>query len=82
MKRGAPVGTDRRRHDAGASRRALLDATGPLFDERGFDRATTRDIGARAGVDAALIARYFGSKEGLHPNRTAMHDEPRERHDR
>ena len=25
-----------------------------------------RDIGERAGVDAALIARYFGGKEGLY----------------
>ena len=32
----------------------------------GYDRATTRDIGERASVDPALIARYFGSKEGLY----------------
>jgi AcrR family transcriptional regulator len=58
--------TARRRHDAQASRAALLDAAGALFDERGFDAATVRDIGERAGVDAALIARYFGGKEGLY----------------
>jgi AcrR family transcriptional regulator len=56
----------RRRHDAAASRQALLDAATVLFDERGYDGATVRDIGDRAGVDAALIARYFGSKEGLY----------------
>ncbi|MFE2696343.1 TetR family transcriptional regulator [Streptomyces mirabilis] len=28
----------------------------------GFDRTTIRDISERAGVDPALIARYFGSK--------------------
>ncbi|HEU4977103.1 MAG TPA: TetR family transcriptional regulator [Baekduia sp.] len=56
----------RRRHDAEASRRALLDAAAALFDERGYDAATVREIGERAGVDAALIARYFGSKEGLY----------------
>jgi AcrR family transcriptional regulator len=56
----------RRRHDAQASRRALLDAADALFEERGYDAATVRDIGERAGVDAALIARYFGSKEGLY----------------
>ncbi len=55
----------RRPHDAEASRRALLDAGRAVFDEVGFDRATTREIGDRAGVDPALIARYFGSKEGL-----------------
>ena len=37
-----------------------------MFDERGYDAATVRDIGERAGVDAALIARYFGGKEGLY----------------
>jgi AcrR family transcriptional regulator len=56
----------RRRHDAAASRRALLNAAAALFDERGYDRTTVRDIGERAGVDAALIARYFGGKEGLY----------------
>jgi AcrR family transcriptional regulator len=56
----------RRRHDAQASRQALLDAADALFHERGYDAATVRDIGERAGVDAALIARYFGSKEGLY----------------
>src|SRR3954451_6157975 len=58
--------TARRRHDAGASRAALLEAAGALFDERGYEAATVREIGERAGVDAALIARYFGSKEGLY----------------
>lgn len=56
----------RRTRDSAASRRALLDAAGALFDERGFEGATTREIGARAGVDPALIARYFASKEGLY----------------
>jgi AcrR family transcriptional regulator len=58
--------TTRRRHDAQASRQALLEAADALFDERGYDAATVRDIGERAGVDAALIARYFGGKEGLY----------------
>jgi AcrR family transcriptional regulator len=55
----------RRPHDAEASRRALLEAASEVFDEVGYDRATTREIGERAGVDPALIARYFDSKEGL-----------------
>ncbi len=58
--------SSRRRHDAEASRRALLDAAAALFDERGYDAATVRDIGERAEVDPALIVRYFGSKEGLY----------------
>ena len=60
------VTAGRRRHDAQASRQALLEAAEAVFDERGYDAATVRDIGERAGVDAALIARYFGSKEGLY----------------
>ncbi len=61
------MATQRRRpHDAPATRRALLDAASRLFDERGYDRATVREIGDCAGVDPALIARYFGGKEGLY----------------
>jgi AcrR family transcriptional regulator len=58
--------TVRRRYDAQGSRDALLTAADALFDERGYEATTVRDIGERAGVDAALIARYFGGKEGLY----------------
>jgi AcrR family transcriptional regulator len=57
--------TQRRPHDSEATRQALLTAGGSVFDELGYDRATTREIGERAGVDPALIARYFSCKEGL-----------------
>lgn len=60
--RAAPA---RRPHDSEATRRALLEAGRAVFDELGYDRATTREIGERAGVDPALIARYFDCKEGL-----------------
>ena len=36
-----------------------------MFAERGFDRATIRGIAAAAGVDAALVHHYFGSKDKL-----------------
>ncbi len=66
MSPGADKATaSRRPHDAEASRRALLEGAREVFDEVGYDRATTREIGERAGVDPALIARYFDSKEGL-----------------
>jgi AcrR family transcriptional regulator len=55
-----------RSRDAAASRAALLAAAGALFHERGYEGATVREIGERAGVDPALIARYFGGKEGLY----------------
>jgi AcrR family transcriptional regulator len=63
---GDTTAAGRRPHDAQASRAALLRAAGTLFDERGYDAATVRDIGERAGLDPALIARYFGGKEGLY----------------
>jgi AcrR family transcriptional regulator len=56
----------RRPHDAGATRRRLLEAAAALFDEHGFDATTVRRIGEQADVDPALICRYFGSKEGLY----------------
>jgi len=65
----------RRRYDAQASRAALLSAADALFDERGYEATTIRDIGERAGVDAALIARYFGGKQGLYL--ATLEQEPR-----
>ena len=50
----------------GTGREALLEAAGDLFADKGFDRTTTREIAEQAGVDATLIARYFGSKVGLY----------------
>src|ERR1700733_5391866 len=61
----APVRTGRTRN-AAASREALLASARTLFSERGFDNTTVRDIGDDAGVDPALIARYFGSKVNLY----------------
>jgi AcrR family transcriptional regulator len=55
-----------RRRDAARSRALLLTAATDLFAERGFDRTTVRDIGERAGVDPALIARYYGGKAQLY----------------
>jgi AcrR family transcriptional regulator len=62
---GNATSTVRRAYDAEASKAALLAAASELFEEIGYERATTREIGERAGVDPAMIARYFGSKEGL-----------------
>jgi AcrR family transcriptional regulator len=62
-----------RRRDSAVSRERLLRAAVELFDDRGFDRTTARDIGERAGMDAALIARYFGSKAQLYVE--ALHAE-------
>jgi AcrR family transcriptional regulator len=60
-----------RRRDAAATRQALLDAAIELFAERGYGRTTVRDIATRAGVNQALLFRYFGSKEALFAAATA-----------
>jgi AcrR family transcriptional regulator len=48
-----------------ATRRRLLEAARLRFREQGFEATTVRQIAADADVDAALVIRYFGSKEAL-----------------
>lgn len=55
-----------RRRDSARSKHTLIEAASALFTEQGFDRTTVREIGERAGIDPALIARYFGGKVGLY----------------
>jgi AcrR family transcriptional regulator len=55
----------RRRRDAAATRQAILEAATGRFATHGYERAGVREIAADAGVTAALVNRYFGSKEGL-----------------
>ena len=43
----------------------MLAAARPAFAERGFDRATLRQIATAAGVDPALVHHYFGNKDKL-----------------
>ena len=57
--------TGRRRRDAAATRRALLRGARNRFVRLGYERTTLRDVAADAGVNLALIKRYFESKEGL-----------------
>jgi AcrR family transcriptional regulator len=59
------TGTPRKR-DAVATRQSLLEAAQALFGSHGYDNVSLRDVGERAGVDASLIARYFGSKADLY----------------
>jgi AcrR family transcriptional regulator len=55
-----------RSRNAVASKQALLVAAQELFGQGGFEGTTIRDISDRAGVDHALIARYYGSKADLY----------------
>lgn len=44
---------------------ALLTAAAKLFSQKGYENTRTLDIAKEAGVNEALILRYFGGKEGL-----------------
>ncbi len=48
-----------------ARRAQLVEAALESFAEHGFERASLRDIAARAGVTHAAVLRHFGSKEEL-----------------
>lgn len=45
------------------TREQILEAARNQFGERGYDGTTIRGIAAEAGVNAALIHHFFGSKE-------------------
>ncbi len=47
------------------TRASILAAARKLFSRYGYEGASVRDIAADAGVDPALVIRYFGSKDGL-----------------
>jgi AcrR family transcriptional regulator len=66
-KAGEQAEPKRRGRRAGGedTRTALLDAARAVFVERGYEGATVRSIAARAGVDAAMVNHWFGSKENL-----------------
>jgi AcrR family transcriptional regulator len=57
--------TERRRRDAGRTRQILLETARARFARDGYAVTTVRDIAEEAGVNVALINRYFTSKEGL-----------------
>lgn len=42
-----------------------MSAARALFREHGYDGTSVRDIARDAGIDPALVIRYFGSKDGL-----------------
>ncbi len=60
-----PTDIPRRPRDATATRALILEAARVRFTQDGFDRVGVRDIAADAGINAALVIRYFGSKENL-----------------
>lgn len=57
---GAP-----RLRNAAATRQAMLAAARRRFARESYDNVGLREIASDAGVDPALVSRYFGSKEQL-----------------
>ncbi|HEY7810799.1 MAG TPA: TetR family transcriptional regulator [Allosphingosinicella sp.] len=51
--------------NAAATREAMLASAGRRFLQESYENVGLRDIAGDAGVDVALVSRYFGSKEGL-----------------
>ena len=54
-----------RARNAAATREAMLAAARLRFLEDSYETVTLRDIARDAGVDVALVSRYFGGKEEL-----------------
>ncbi len=54
-----------RPRNAEATRAAILNAARERFARESYDDVGMRDIAGDVGVDAALVSRYFGSKDEL-----------------
>jgi AcrR family transcriptional regulator len=54
-----------KRRGSAATREAIFEAATRRFASLGYGGAGVREIAADAGVTAALVNRYFGSKEKL-----------------
>src|SRR5215813_2616207 len=58
--------SSKRDKDEQTTRQRLLEVAGHVFAEKGFDRATGKEICERAGTNAAAVNYYFGGIEGLY----------------
>jgi len=62
--KGAPSAP--RREEEQSTRRRLLETAGQVFADKGFDRATGKEICEQAGANAAAINYHFGGMDGLY----------------
>jgi AcrR family transcriptional regulator len=67
----------RRGGDSG-TREAILAAARVRFGDLGYDRTTIRGIAADAGVDAALVHHFYGTKDQLFAAAMRLPVNPRE----
>ena len=68
-----------RRPGPTSTRADILAAARECFAERGYAATSVRAIAAKAGVDAALVHRFFGSKDDLLAATLALAMQPAER---
>jgi AcrR family transcriptional regulator len=61
-----PTSASRREKDDQSTRRRLLEAAGQVFAEKGFDRATGKEICEQADANTAAVNYHFGGMEGLY----------------
>ncbi len=54
-----------RRPGPSTTREAITRAARGQFSELGYDRTTIRGVAREAGVDPALVLRFYGSKDAL-----------------
>ena len=64
-RRASPIAQPRRPRNAAVTREAILQSALAAFSRHGYDGIGVREIANEAGVTAALVNRYFGSKEEL-----------------
>lgn len=64
-KKKSPVKKRIKKRNRSATEKELLKAATQLFASKGYFATRTLEIAQKADVNEALIARYFGGKEGL-----------------
>jgi AcrR family transcriptional regulator len=70
----APVPVGPRLRNAAATRQAMLVSARRHFSRESYENVGLREIAGDAGIDPALVSRYFGSKEQLF-KAAVQHDE-------
>ena len=73
-----PASRSGRRGGDSGTREAILAAARARFGDLGYDRATIRGIAADAGVDAALVHHFYGTKDQLFAAAMRLPVNPRE----
>ncbi len=73
----SPTSPRGRRPGGPDTRGQILDAARESFAHKGFGSTTIRGVAAAAGVDAALVHHYFGSKDDLFLAALEMPVDPR-----